>query len=622
MQCPSCHADNDDAVDSCFTCGAVLRASPATIRRGSVIASRYEVLSPLGRGGMGMVFKAHDRVLDEIVAVKTLRYDAAAQPEIARRFRSETRLARKVRHKNVCAIHGYGEEAGLRYIAMQFIEGVDLRRVLREKGRLPPREAFDTVIAVARGLEAIHRAGVIHRDLKTANIMIDALGVVRLMDFGVAKQSGAETTSAGAVIGTPEYMSPEQGRGQPVDFRCDIYSLGVVIYEVFSGAVPFRGDTPIAIILKHLNEPPPLDGLLDLGVPPAVVPILARALAKDPADRYQTAHDVLAALEEARFECFPTEAPPPAAPPWGTAATTQRGAACAVAEEAPRLTPLPAAKMTKAGPAEQTIAERETAAMPSSPPRARSRAAWSASAAALAVVGVSVAVALALRARPPGGTARDSSVSVQVAPATAPPLPSPAPEPAARTDATLVAPATAAPRKPTARTPTIAPVVRPEGSRRSSGREATVGSPNQSPPAAPQATTQAGPEPPAHAQAEPASATAVAPPAAAPASPQVERGELVEAGPGVQPPVLVTLPPPEYPVLARRMGREGRVIVRVLVDETGKVLEASVVRSDRSNVAFDAAALESARNAVFKSALKYGMPVRMWCEIPIDFRLR
>lgn len=149
-----------------------------------------------------------------------------------------------------------------------------------------------------------------------------------------------------------------------------------------------------------------------------------------------------------------------------------------------------------------------------------------------------------------------------------------------------------------------------------------MGSPTQPPPPTPQAATQAGPDASAHIQVEPASATAVAPPPAAPASPQVQRGELVEAGPGVQPPVLVTLPPPDYPVLARRMGREGRVIVRVLVDETGRVLEASVARSDRSNVAFDAAALESARNAVFKSALKYGMPVRMWCEIPIDFRLK
>jgi len=627
MQCPSCHAENEDAVDTCFTCGAVLRASPATIRRGSIIASRYEVLSPLGRGGMGMVFKAHDRVLDEIVAVKTLRYDAAGQPEIARRFRSETRLARKVRHKNVCAIHGYGEEAGLRYIAMQFIEGVDLRRVLREKGRLPPKEAFDTVISVARGLEAIHKAGVIHRDLKTANIMIDNNGVVRVMDFGVAKQFGAETTSAGAVIGTPEYMSPEQGRGQPVDYRCDIYSLGVVIYEVFSGAVPFRGDTPIAIILKHLNDPPPFDGLLALGVPPAVLPILAKALAKDPADRYQATHDLLEALEEARFECYPLEAPVPAARAGGMSATRPRVAACAVADDEPGLTPVPVAKATSVAPVEETIAERATAAMPSASPEARPRGArplpaWSARVALLTVVVASVAVPLVLRKRAPAPVetihgsppaASGPQQGVAASPVSPPPPPQarpPAPDLPAQHRATIPAPAAPAPPKSTARAPSIALTDAPDDGRGAKGNDAAASVVSEPPARVP--------EP----QAEQAVSTPPVPPPASLPPPQIRRGELVEPGPGVQPPVLVSMPPPDYPVLARRMGREGRVVVRVLVDETGTVIEAAVVHSDRSNVAFDAAALESARKGVFKAALKYGVPVRMWYEIPIDFRLK
>jgi TonB family protein len=625
MQCPSCHAENEDAVDTCFTCGAVLRVSPATIKRGSVIASRYEVLSPLGRGGMGMVFKAHDRVLDEVVAVKTLRSDAAGQPEIARRFRSETRLARKVRHKNVCAIHGYGEEAGLRYIAMEFIEGVDLRRVLGEKGRLPPREAFDTVIAVAQGLQAIHRAGVIHRDLKTANIMIDRHGVVRVMDFGVAKQSGAETTSAGAVIGTPEYMSPEQGRGQPVDFRCDIYALGVMIYEVFTGVVPFRGDTPIAIILKHLNDPPPLEGLVASGVPAPVVPILARALAKDPADRYQATHDLLEALEEARFECYPQEAPPPARRVRGPA-PPPRIEGSVVADDEPRLTPIPVATATSLTPVEATLAERETAAMPSTPSDARPRGARilvtrSAAVALVTIVVASVAVLLALHRRAPapvealpGSSPAASGTPQGVATPPASSLPPPqAPPPAADVPAPPLATAppraASAPPRPMPRVPPITPST-PDDGREAKGRDAAVNAVDEPPPRA------------VAPQAEPAVSPAPAPPPAAPTLPLVRRGELVEPGPGVQPPVLVSMPPPDYPILARRMGREGRVVVRVLVDETGKVLEASVVHSDRSNVAFDAAALESARKGVFKAALKYGMPVRMWYEIPVDFRLK
>jgi TonB family protein len=626
MHCPSCHAENEDAVDTCFTCGAVLRASPATIKRGSVIASRYEVLSPLGRGGMGMVFKAHDRVLDEVVAVKTLRSDAAGQPEIARRFRSETRLARKVRHKNVCAIHGYGEEAGLRYIAMEFIEGVDLRRVLREKGRLPPKEAFDTVISVAQGLQAIHKAGVIHRDLKTANIMIDRHGVVRVMDFGVAKQSGAETTSAGAVIGTPEYMSPEQGRGQPVDFRCDIYALGVVIYEVFTGVVPFRGDTPIAIILKHLNDPPPLEGLVASGVPAPVVPILARALAKDPADRYQAPHDLLEALEEARFECYPQEAPAPRRIR-GTAAPPPRIEGCVVVDDEPRLTPVPAAPATSLTPVEATLAERETAAMVSTPPEVGPRGARILAArparvalATIVVAAVVVPLALYLRPRAPvetfhGSTAAESSAPQGVAAPPASLLPAPqAPAPAASLHApplaTVPTRAASTPPRSTPRVPPIMPSAAPDDGRGPKGRDAAERAVDDAPPRA------------IEPQAEPAVSPVPAPPRATPAPPLVRRGELVEPGPGVQPPVLVSMPPPDYPMLARRMGREGRVLVRVLVDETGKVLDAAVVHSDRSNVAFDAAALESARKGVFKAPLKYGMPVRMWYEIPVDFRLK
>src|SRR5262249_30715357 len=160
--------DNADGVGACFTCGAEL--APKAIMQGSVIANRYEIQKPLGQGGMGTVYRAHDRLLDEPVAIKVLRPDVAREPDIARRFQTEIKLARKVSHKNVCRIHEYNEDEGLRYISMEYIEGVDLRQVLRKEGGLPTQRAFEIALQVAEGLQAIHEQGVIHRDLKTPNL--------------------------------------------------------------------------------------------------------------------------------------------------------------------------------------------------------------------------------------------------------------------------------------------------------------------------------------------------------------------------------------------------------------------------------------------------------------------
>src|SRR6185436_5619602 len=212
--------------------------SDAPISDGTTIANRYEIEGVLGEGGMGLVYKAKDRVLEEVVALKVLRPNFARTPEADRRLRSEIKLARKVSHRNVCRIHEYGEDVGgLRYISMELLEGVDLRQVLRERGGLPADEAFRTVLQVADGLQAIHEVGVIHRDLKTPNIMRDARGTIRLMDFGIAKEWGAanSATATGLVMGTPEYMSPEQARGDKIDFRSDVYALGIILYELFTG---------------------------------------------------------------------------------------------------------------------------------------------------------------------------------------------------------------------------------------------------------------------------------------------------------------------------------------------------------------------------------------------------
>jgi serine/threonine-protein kinase len=307
MNCPACRAENEASAATCASCGGSLEVPTAVLisvdlTPGALFHGRYEILGPLGRGGMGMVYKARDRTLDEVVAIKVLRPDFAQDPRMADRFKSEIKLARRIRHRNVCGIHDYGEDRGLLYISMEFIEGVDLKRILRERGALASEKAYDVAIQVAEGLQAVHEAGVIHRDLKTPNIMLDSAGVARLMDFGVAKRQGDGTgaTATGQILGTPEYMSPEQAQGKKVDSRSDIYALGIVTYEIFTGRVPFQGETPISTILKHLHDPPPLEGPQANGIPADLKPVIRRMLAKDAQDRYATAKDCAEAIRSAR----------------------------------------------------------------------------------------------------------------------------------------------------------------------------------------------------------------------------------------------------------------------------------------------------------------------------------
>jgi serine/threonine protein kinase len=305
MICPACNAVNDDDAEACFTCGRALGA----LTQGSLISNRYEVLKPLGKGGMGMVYKAHDRMLEEPVAIKVLRAEFTKTPEMAQRFRHEIKLARKVSHRNVCRIHEYGEDGGMRFISMEFIEGQDLKQLARDRegGLLTIEEAFDLAAQTADGLHAIHEVGIVHRDLKNSNIMCDDRGLVRLMDFGIAKVAGSDRTgggltTTGQIMGTPEYMSPEQCLGDKIDYRSDIYSLGVVIYEMFTGTVPFRGDTPVATLFKHIQDPVPFEGPVAGRIPLAAVKVLRRALAKDRAERFEDAASLAEALRQAQHQ--------------------------------------------------------------------------------------------------------------------------------------------------------------------------------------------------------------------------------------------------------------------------------------------------------------------------------
>ncbi len=302
MFCPACYTENDPDALACFSCGQTL--SPP-IKRGTVLAGRYEIVELIGRGGMGTVYRARDKVLGDKVAVKVLRADLSRRPEMIRRFRSEMSLARKVRHPNVCRIYVAGEEHGRLYLAMELLEGSDLKTLLRNARQgLAPESAFECALQIASGLQALHDVGIVHRDVKPPNVMLDRKGIAHLMDFDIAKQHVAANTdvatATGHVLGTPEYMSPEYARGDHVDGRTDIYSLGVMAYELFTGEVPFRGETPLATVLKHLNDPVPLEGPRAERIPPSLVPVLRKALAKDPDERYSTARGFAVALGVAR----------------------------------------------------------------------------------------------------------------------------------------------------------------------------------------------------------------------------------------------------------------------------------------------------------------------------------
>jgi hypothetical protein len=301
MTCPRCQAGNPDAAPRCRACGREFE-----LRRGVVLDGRYEILDTLGGGGMGIVFKAHDRELDEVVAVKVLRAEVAADPTMAGRFRSEIKLARKIRHPNVCAIHEYGQDGPIRFIVMEYVEGANLRDRLRAHGVCSPEEAVDFGLQIAAGLEAIHAQGIVHRDLKTPNVMVTAAGVLRLMDFGVAKRvegaTDAGATAVGLIVGTPDYMSPEQVRGESVDRRSDLYSLGIVLFELLTGELPFHAPTPFAIVMKQIHDAPPLDGPQAAGIPKPLLDLLRRLLAKERDARFQSATELIGVLSRVRDE--------------------------------------------------------------------------------------------------------------------------------------------------------------------------------------------------------------------------------------------------------------------------------------------------------------------------------
>ncbi|MDH7512466.1 MAG: serine/threonine-protein kinase [Clostridiales bacterium] len=271
VKCPKCDFENRETLKFCAECGTqlakpkdirpevteTLQAAISELTTGSTFAGRYRVIEELGKGGMGQIYKVLDAEVKEKVALKILKPEIASDEETIERFRNELRFARKISHKNVCRMYDLNREQGTQFITMEYVEGENLKSLMRRIGQFSIGKAVSVARQVCEGLAEAHHLGVVHRDLKPQNIMIDNDGNVRIMDFGIARSlKGKGITDARVMIGTPEYMSPEQVDGTEADGRADIYALGVVLYEMLTGKVPFEGDTALSVALKQKTEMP------------------------------------------------------------------------------------------------------------------------------------------------------------------------------------------------------------------------------------------------------------------------------------------------------------------------------------------------------------------------------
>jgi eukaryotic-like serine/threonine-protein kinase len=294
---------------------------------GELIAERYEVEEQVGTGGMANVFRAHDTVLERPVALKILHEHFSSDPEYVERFRREARAIAQLSHPNIVTVIDRGEFAGRQYIVFEHVPGENLKELVEREGPLDVDEALELTAQVARGLVFAHEHGIVHRDVKPQNVLLDPEGTAKVTDFGIARSLDPQDglTQTGSLLGTSDYLSPEQASGQPVDERSDQYSLGVLLYEVLTGSVPFPGETFMAVAMRHLRDPVPSARALRPDIPERVDAIVARALAKRPGDRFPTTAAMLAEIEAcldggtaktAAVEGSTQEipAPPPAAP--------------------------------------------------------------------------------------------------------------------------------------------------------------------------------------------------------------------------------------------------------------------------------------------------------------------
>src|SRR5437588_5797233 len=264
------------------------------LQPGTIIGNRYRLVQILGEGGMGAVYKARDIELDRVIALKVIRPELASNPEILQRFKQELILARQVTDRNVIRIFDLGEAGGIKFITMEYVEGESLYQILRTNGKVPVPEAVDIMRQMLSGLQSAHREGVIHRDLKPGNIMRDSQGRIVVMDFGLARSlEGGGMTLTGTMMGTMEYMSPEQAQAKQVDARSDIFTVGLICYELLAGVTPFHADSAIASLVRRTSERAIPVSDHDGTIPTSLSNIVSKCLERDPNQRYQNAGEVL-----------------------------------------------------------------------------------------------------------------------------------------------------------------------------------------------------------------------------------------------------------------------------------------------------------------------------------------
>jgi serine/threonine-protein kinase len=297
-----------------------------TIGRDTIVDGRYRVERRLGRGGMADVWCAEDSQLGRRVALKLLSPRYAADPGFRERFRREASAAAAMQHPNIVSIYDRGDWDATSYIAMELVDGRTLKELIQQRGPLPPAIAVELAIEVLKALRYAHRRGIVHRDIKPQNVLLDEEGQAKVADFGIARAETSQMTETGTIVGTVQYISPEQAQGRPVSPRSDLYSVGVVLYELLTGRVPFDGEAPVSIALKQVSEPPIPPSQLRPGIPPALEAVVMRALEKDPARRFASADEFIAALERSRrAPTRPVVGEPTPGEPWEPVPVEERG---------------------------------------------------------------------------------------------------------------------------------------------------------------------------------------------------------------------------------------------------------------------------------------------------------
>jgi serine/threonine-protein kinase len=313
MKCPICHFENPDDTLYCGKCAEPFNTSKKipdsptqtletpreTLKRGTTFADRYDLIEELGTGGMGKVYKAFDKKIEEEIGIKILKPEITGDRKTLSRFSNELKIARRIVHKNVGRMYDLGESEGVHFITMEYVPGEDLKSFIKRSGQLTVGKALSIAKQICEGLADAHELGIVHRDLKPQNIMIDNDGNARIMDFGIARSLKAEgLTAEGTVIGTPEYMSPEQAEGEETDSRSDIYSLGVILFEMLTGRIPFEGKTPLSIAMKHKSETPPNPKVINVHISNSLNWLILKCMDKKKDKRIQSTRELLSELIE------------------------------------------------------------------------------------------------------------------------------------------------------------------------------------------------------------------------------------------------------------------------------------------------------------------------------------